>query len=150
MDVKILNIWDIQDEYKDVLICNQAEVDLLAKNISEIGLIQPVVIAPDNRLICGRKRLSALKTLGINTVSCVVNYGNYDAVLYSENAVRFEANLYNEAVFLNKLLSKYNNIQALADALGISYYLCRLSVYLINLCESFAKVGNKYYIHFLD
>ena len=64
MDVKILNIWDIQDEYKDVLICNQAEVDLLAKNISEIGLIQPVVIAPDNRLICGRKRLAALKIIG--------------------------------------------------------------------------------------
>ena len=150
MDVKILNIWDIQDEYKDVLICNQAEVDLLAKNISEIGLIQPVVIAPDNRLICGRKRLAALKIIGANTVPCVVNYGNYDAVLYSENAVRFEANLYNEAVFLNKLLSKYNNIQALADALGISYYLCRLKVNLINLCESFAKVCNKNYIHYLD
>lgn len=36
----------------------------LARSISEIGLLQPVVVTPDNRLIAGFRRLAAVKSLG--------------------------------------------------------------------------------------
>lgn len=44
------------------------EIEDLAKSITEIGLIQPVVIDSDNRLIAGHRRLTAVKSLGWDSV----------------------------------------------------------------------------------
>ena len=40
----------------------------LAGSIREFGLLRPVLIAPDNRLISGRRRLEACKLLGRETI----------------------------------------------------------------------------------
>jgi ParB family chromosome partitioning protein len=40
----------------------------LAASIRELGLLRPVLITPDDRLIAGRRRLEACKLLGWETI----------------------------------------------------------------------------------
>jgi ParB family transcriptional regulator, chromosome partitioning protein len=40
------------------------DIRSLARSIQEIGLLHPVVIRPDGKLIAGERRLGALKLLG--------------------------------------------------------------------------------------
>jgi ParB family chromosome partitioning protein len=40
----------------------------LAESIQEFGLLRPVLITADNRLIAGRRRLEACKLLGWKTI----------------------------------------------------------------------------------
>ena len=47
----------------------------LAESIESNGLLQPLTITPDGILICGARRLEALKTLGVNNVSVWVRSG---------------------------------------------------------------------------
>lgn len=40
------------------------DIDALAKTIDELGLLQPIVITPDNLLIAGARRIAAGRKLG--------------------------------------------------------------------------------------
>lgn len=40
------------------------DLNALMKSIEEVGLLQPVTITPDGVLICGWRRLEALRRLG--------------------------------------------------------------------------------------
>jgi len=40
------------------------DIQALAKSISEIGLLHPIVVTPQFELIAGRRRLEAMKLLG--------------------------------------------------------------------------------------
>ena len=58
---------------KDIIIDHRYRQDLgdipaLAASIREWGLLRPVLITPDNRLIAGRRRLEACKLLGWETI----------------------------------------------------------------------------------
>ena len=44
---------------------DMGDIDALAKSIAEIGLLQPIVITPDKRLVCGARRLEAYRRLGL-------------------------------------------------------------------------------------
>jgi len=48
------------------------DIRSLARNIQEIGLLHPVVIRPDRKLIAGERRLRALKLLGWSKVPVTV------------------------------------------------------------------------------
>lgn len=50
----------------------------LIDSIGRLGLLQPVTITPDGVLICGRRRLEAVKKLGWNTVRVWVRTGLSD------------------------------------------------------------------------
>ena len=50
----------------------------LMDSIQRLGLLQPVTIAPDGVLICGRRRLEAVKRLGWNTLRVWVRTGLSD------------------------------------------------------------------------
>jgi ParB family chromosome partitioning protein len=57
----------------DILIDHCYRRDLgdipgLAESIREFGLLRPVLITPDDRLIAGRRRLEACKLLGWQTI----------------------------------------------------------------------------------
>lgn len=52
---------------------DRADLDALARDISENGLNHPVVITPDNVLLDGRNRLEACKTMGME-----IQYEVYD------------------------------------------------------------------------
>jgi ParB-like chromosome segregation protein Spo0J len=50
---------------------DEAKVAELAGSIKEIGLIQPITIGPDNKLIAGQHRLAAFKQLGLTEIPCI-------------------------------------------------------------------------------
>ncbi len=49
-----------------------ADAQSLAKSISEVGLLNPITITPDNTLIAGNHRLEATKLLGWTEIECTV------------------------------------------------------------------------------
>jgi len=61
---------------------DHGDIDGLAENIAEIGLLHPIVIRPDGRLIAGARRLRAFKRLKRDNLEKVV-LGEY-----SENTFR--------------------------------------------------------------
>jgi ParB family chromosome partitioning protein len=54
------------------------ELTALMKSIEEVGLLQPVTVTPDGVLICGWRRLEALRRLGRRTMSVWVRSGISD------------------------------------------------------------------------
>jgi N6-adenosine-specific RNA methylase IME4 len=60
------------------------DLDGLARNISEIGLLHPVVVKPDGALIAGERRLAACESLGWTKVP--VHLVDIDAIVRGELA----------------------------------------------------------------
>jgi N6-adenosine-specific RNA methylase IME4/ParB-like chromosome segregation protein Spo0J len=57
------------------------DIDALAASIRDVGLLQPLVLTPDHRLVAGARRLAAVKALGWVKVPVRVAEGLDDAVL---------------------------------------------------------------------
>ena len=47
---------------------DMGDVDTLASSIAALGLLQPIAISPDGRLLAGERRLRACRQLGWTTV----------------------------------------------------------------------------------
>lgn len=54
------------------------DIDVLAASIGRDGLLQPVTITPDGVLVCGARRLAAIKKLGWKSVNVWVRSGISD------------------------------------------------------------------------
>ena len=54
------------------------DLTALMKSIEEVGLLQPVTVTPDGVLICGWRRLEAMRRLGRRTLSVWVRSGISD------------------------------------------------------------------------
>lgn len=54
------------------------ELTALMKSIEEVGLLQPITVTPDGVLICGWRRLEAMRRLGKRTLSVWVRSGISD------------------------------------------------------------------------
>lgn len=54
------------------------DLDSLMKSIREVGLLQPITITPDGVLVCGRRRLEAMRRLGEHTLKVWVRSGISD------------------------------------------------------------------------
>ena len=54
------------------------DIDALARSMERLGLLQPVTITPDGVLVCGRRRLEAVKRLGWRTLKVWVRSGISD------------------------------------------------------------------------
>lgn len=54
------------------------DIDALAASIERQGLLQPITITPDGHLICGARRLAAIRKLGWKTVNVWVRAGISD------------------------------------------------------------------------
>jgi N6-adenosine-specific RNA methylase IME4/ParB-like chromosome segregation protein Spo0J len=59
----------------------------LAASIAEVGLLQPIVVTSDNRLVAGERRLHAAQSLGWSEIP--VNVVDLDAVVRGEFAENF-------------------------------------------------------------
>jgi ParB-like chromosome segregation protein Spo0J len=55
------------------------DIKALAASIDTIGLIHPVVVTPDNRLVAGERRIAAMRSLGWETVPVTVIHTLADA-----------------------------------------------------------------------
>jgi len=65
------------------------DIDGLAKSIADVGLLHPIVIRPDGRLIAGCRRLKACRTLGWTKVPVhVVDLEGIACGEYAENTIR--------------------------------------------------------------
>lgn len=65
------------------------DLEKLKKSIQEIGLLQPIVIDENYRLVCGGRRLKAFQELGIEKIpSRTVNLEHLIYGEYAENEVR--------------------------------------------------------------
>lgn len=58
---------------KRILSEDKENIKNLSLSIKEIGLIYPIIISIDKKLICGFDRLQAFKNLGIKTIPCFIH-----------------------------------------------------------------------------
>jgi ParB family transcriptional regulator, chromosome partitioning protein len=75
----------VRNRYRKTL----GDIQSLAASIKELGLLHPIVVRPDGRLIAGERRLAACKLLGWKSVP--VTYVNLKEVVrgeFAENAYR--------------------------------------------------------------
>jgi hypothetical protein len=56
------------------------DLDALARSIADVGLLQPLAVTPDGRLVAGERRLRAVRQLGWATVPVHVVAGLEDAL----------------------------------------------------------------------
>jgi N6-adenosine-specific RNA methylase IME4/ParB-like chromosome segregation protein Spo0J len=80
------------------------DIDALAASMGELGLLQPVVVRPDGKLIAGKRRLLAAERLGWKEIPVTVV--DLDAVVrgeFAENAHRKDFTL-SEAVAIKRAL----------------------------------------------
>ena len=53
-------------------IYRDSDVGDLVNSIGEVGLLQPLVVTPDNTIISGHRRFKAIQSLGWTEVECDV------------------------------------------------------------------------------
>jgi ParB family transcriptional regulator, chromosome partitioning protein len=58
----------VRNRYRKFL----GDTESLASSIKELGLLHPIVVRPDGRLIAGERRLAACKRLGRKTVPVTI------------------------------------------------------------------------------
>jgi ParB family chromosome partitioning protein len=51
------------------------DIEALARSIDEVGMLQPITITPDGVLVCGWRRLEAVRRIGWNTLKLWVRSG---------------------------------------------------------------------------
>ncbi len=106
----------------------EESIQELAESIAQVGLIQPLVVRPVQsgfELVAGERRLRAVKSLGMNTVMCIVQNDVVDEtsamMALIENLQREELNYLEEAVCYSQLLTNFHLTQEeLAKKLGKS------------------------------
>lgn len=87
---------------------DMGDIDALAKSINEVGLLQAIVLAPGDQLVCGGRRLAAAKRLGwtsieARTVSTLEDIALAEQAELEENTCRKDL-LPSEAVAKAKVL----------------------------------------------
>jgi len=117
----------IKPEYVERFNIDKLGIEDLAENIKQVGLINPIVVTPNDdkfEIVAGHRRYLALKMLGANKVSCVIvedkNY-NLEMIKLSENLLRVDLNVMEETEMLYRLkkLSKFSDVK-LAKSIGKS------------------------------
>ncbi|HWS28832.1 MAG TPA: ParB/RepB/Spo0J family partition protein [Clostridia bacterium] len=106
----------------------EESIQELADSIAQVGLIQPLVVRPIENgfeLVAGERRLRAVKSLGMQTVMCIVQNDVVDEtsamMALIENLQREELNYLEEAACYSQLLTNFHLTQEeLAKKLGKS------------------------------
>jgi ParB/RepB/Spo0J family partition protein len=83
---------------------DMGDLDGLAASMAELGLLQPVVVRPDGKLIAGERRIRAAEQLGWATIP--INVVDLDAVVrgeFAENSCRKDFTL-SEAVAIKRAI----------------------------------------------
>lgn len=124
---------------------DEESIQELAQSIRQVGLIQPLVVrkAPDGQyeLVAGERRLRAVKSLGMEKVTCIVEQSMEEEssamVALIENLQREDLHYMEEAQSYNTLLSTYHLTQEeLAQRLGKSQSSIANKLRLLKLDDS--------------
>ncbi len=122
---------------------DEESISALAQSISQVGLIQPLVVRQMGsvyELVAGERRLRACKSLGMEKVPCIVQeyVAEEDSAMMAliENLQREDLNFVEEAQCYNALLNNYNLTQdELAKRLGRSQSSIANKLRLLRLSE---------------
>jgi N6-adenosine-specific RNA methylase IME4/ParB-like chromosome segregation protein Spo0J len=111
--IKTISIYAIYIPESRHLPLRPDVVEKLAESISSVGLLQPIVVEPDEhhdtfRLLAGRHRLEALKRLGIENLPATVVEGldalDAEAAELSENLIRQELSAVQKSLHFSRLM----------------------------------------------
>ena len=74
-------------------IYRDSDVGELMNSIQEVGLLQPIVVTPDNLIVSGHRRYKAMQSLGWENVECEVKEISEDElavhiVLYNQSRLK--------------------------------------------------------------
>ncbi len=112
----------------------------LAHSIREFGVLQPVVVRPDEHgyeLVMGERRLRAAAAAGLSTIPAIVRSTADDAMLRDallENIHRAQLNPLEEAAAYQQLLQEFGTThEELAQRIGRSRPLVSNTIRLLNL-----------------
>lgn len=109
MQITKLSISQIKIQKDRLLETNPNIIKDLAKSISSIGLINPIIVNKNYELISGIQRLEALKSLNYTEIPCVIKDNDElkeELMQIDENLVRRQLTPWDEA----KLLAKEKEI----------------------------------------
>lgn len=93
------------------------DIDGLAESIKQNGLLQPLTVRKNNdlyELIAGERRLRAVKSLGFETVQCIIidiTERNSAVMALVENIQRKDLQFFDEAIAYEKLIDFYGMTQ---------------------------------------
>jgi DNA modification methylase len=103
---------------KDIIIKQEryrkefGDIDTLADNISNLGLLQPIVISKNNELIDGQRRILAYQKLGNTEIPCFkVNLEKIVLGEFSANHYRKDWT-YSEIVAIKRAIEPYERMKA--------------------------------------
>jgi len=88
------------------------DIDALMRSIKEVGLLQPITITPEGVLVCGARRLEAMRRLGWRTLKVWVRSGISDRLSrllaeQDENAMRKPLSVSEAAALYDELKKLY-------------------------------------------
>ena len=89
---------------------NLGDIESLAKSIDRDGLLQPITVTPDGFLVCGARRLAALKLLGRKTTSVWVRSGLSDRL--GQLLAEQDDNLHHKALDNIEATALYRELKA--------------------------------------
>ena len=130
---------------------DQEKLDGLIQSIRANGIIQPLVVKKINsskyELICGHRRLKAAKTLGFESVPCILCSASESesAVLaLIENIQREDLSFIEEAKGIKKIIDKYYFTQnEVASVLGVSQSNVANKLRVLNLsAKQLERISN--------
>jgi len=118
---------DLIDEPKGILRMeiNVDDLDILAQSISEIGLLQPILVAVDGdrfEVVFGHRRYLATRRLGLATIKSIVRTMTQEEIgiaRATENIARADLTPLEEALTYKNLIEQYNlSIEQVARKMG--------------------------------
>lgn len=96
---------------------DEAGLQELAESISEVGLLQPILVVERGdryEVVAGHRRLLATRILGLPRVRCVVADSDSDTTVLAgrvhENLVRRDVSPAEEAAFYAELMEQYGDV----------------------------------------
>jgi SAM-dependent methyltransferase len=105
MKVKISEIVIGSRHRKDA-----GDIEELARNIKAVGLLQPICVTPDKRLIDGWRRLVAAKHLGWKAIPCHVH--DLEKIVEGE----FAATVHRKNYTISELAAIYREVKPMLEA----------------------------------
>lgn len=122
---------------------NAGDVSQLCASINEIGLLQPVTVTSDFKLIAGLHRITACKLLGWKDIE--VNVVDYDSNLLSElaeideNLIRNELTVLDKSIQTNRRKEIYEILHPETKHGGDRKSSCQVGNLIINKTDSFVE-----------
>lgn len=102
---------------------SNSQIENLANSIKEIGLLNPITITKDKRLVAGFHRLQAFKKLGKSAIPCVITTLNDPLLLQlqeiDENLIRYELHYLDIGLHLEKRQEIYEKIHGNSENIRI-------------------------------